>query len=220
LASDDCEPRATALFTRVVTDLPKESIFFDIGANIGKYTWLAASLRSDLIIHSFEPDLSNFELLQKTKLGCSNKNIHLHCMAISDADGSAAFAVDHVTGATGTLETDENFTARHYRSKSEKVEVKVSRLSTVVDHFGSPWLIKIDVEGHETSVFDGAGGLLLSSNPPLIMFECFEHPLPFQFKFDEANYCLFDADNGGTANESTTNYWAIQQCSQLLSIFT
>ena len=94
LAPEDCEPKVTKVFEEIVRNLPADAIFFDIGANIGKYTWYAASIQPGISIHAFEPDASNFELLQKTLKECLNRSVTLHYAAISNHDGTAEFTSD------------------------------------------------------------------------------------------------------------------------------
>lgn len=76
LAPEDCEPNVTKAFINIIQRLPAGSRFFDIGANIGKYTWYAASLQSNMSIHAFEPDINNFHLLELTRKECPHKDIN------------------------------------------------------------------------------------------------------------------------------------------------
>jgi FkbM family methyltransferase len=214
LAPEDCEPTITKVFEEIVRNLPEDAIFFDVGANIGKYTWHAASLQPKIAIHSFEPDASNFELLQKTLKECLNRSVKLHYAAISNHDGTAEFTSDAITGATGTLEMGQTFTQRHFSWGGKTVKVDVVRLDTIAHKVGYPSLIKIDVEGHEHAVFQG-GREVFERSRPIVLFECFSHPLPFQSFIDSLHYVLFDADKTGPASLSTTNYWAVPKESPL-----
>lgn len=92
--------------------------------------------------------------------------------------------------------------------------MEVATLDTVASEVGYPNLIKIDVEGHEHAIFEGATDVF-RKNRPIVLFECFVHPLPFQNYFHSSDYVLFDADKTGEAHEETTNYWAVPKESPL-----
>ena len=63
---------------------------------------------------------------------------------------------------------------------SRRVTVPVVTLDTVIEHFGVPYFIKIDVEGFEEKVLDG-----LSTQPALLSFE-------FNTAFLEATFRCLD----------------------------
>ena len=112
------------------------------------------------------------------------------------------------------MELGQTFTQEHFSSAGTKVKVEVAQLDTIALKVGYPSLIKIDVEGHEHAVFQG-GTEVFERSRPIVLFECFLHPLPFQSFFDSRQYILFDADKTGPASLSTTNYWAVPKESPL-----
>ncbi|MDR6240320.1 FkbM family methyltransferase [Aureibacter tunicatorum] len=60
-------------------------IILDIGANIGWYSSLLSSQISENVhIHSFEPDPSNFSLLQANLAHNASSNVSAHQMGVSD----------------------------------------------------------------------------------------------------------------------------------------
>jgi len=63
---------------------------------------------------------------------------------------------------------------------ARKATVPIVTLDTVIQHFGVPYFIKIDVEGFEEKVLDG-----LSIQPPLVSFE-------FNTAFLEATFRCLD----------------------------
>lgn len=149
-------------------------VFWDIGANIGFYTWLLMSSNYEMESVLFEPDPNNISLLQKTLKYSHLTKVKIVPNAISNLVGEANFAVDLITGATGTLETPEQtFIERYYGEKPKSVNVQTITLDSLLDceHINSPDLIKIDVEGAEHKVFDG-GMKLIAKYQPIIIFEC------------------------------------------------
>jgi hypothetical protein len=109
MVSGALEPRIKRLFLALLEKIPPESLFFDVGANIGLYTWLAAGVRNDLKIFAFEPDPQNFRLLTKTALAWRANNVSLRQIGLSDVCGTAVFKRDIITSATGSLEQAGSF---------------------------------------------------------------------------------------------------------------
>ena len=65
IRTDNAEPETCGMFKKLNT-IFKPGIFFDIGANIGFYTWFLYSLNNQMKCYCFEPDPTNFKLIQKT----------------------------------------------------------------------------------------------------------------------------------------------------------
>ena len=61
-----------------------EGWFFDIGANIGLYSWLIRKTCPQRKILAFEPDPKNFELLKTTMKAGGLKNLELSPYALSN----------------------------------------------------------------------------------------------------------------------------------------
>jgi FkbM family methyltransferase len=139
---------------------------FDVGANRGQY---ATMLRKDAgykgLILSFEPNPDVFVELQKA--AASDRKWHVFNMALSDFDGTASFnimAADQFSSLKKPSgEQDAIFADRNKVTKT--VEMQCRRLVTllpelVAQHgFARPFL-KMDTQGHDLSVCEGAGAVL------------------------------------------------------------
>ena len=139
---------------------------FDVGANRGQY---ATMLRKDAgykgLILSFEPNPDVFVELQKA--AASDRKWHVFNMALSDFDGNASFnimAADQFSSLKKPSgEQDAIFADRNKVTKT--VEMQCRRLDTllpelVAQHgFVRPFL-KMDTQGHDLSVCEGAGAVL------------------------------------------------------------
>lgn len=130
--------------------------FADVGANVGSYSILAAATGAQVV--SFEPIPAAFQALLD--------NVHLNRMA------SQVTAVQQAVGAeegmlhmTHDQDTTNHATTQSTIGSSTAMEVSQTRLDIALRGFGTPKLIKIDVEGFESQVLDGASGLL--SDPRL-----------------------------------------------------
>lgn len=138
----------------------------DIGANIGYFTMLMArAVGPGGRVHAFEPVSENADLLERSV--AENRfgdRVVIHRTALGNVPGAAALAT--LALAAGSQNSGGSFLAgaADVPSGHEKRIVAVSRLDDIV--FGDRVsLVKIDVEGAEPLVFDGASGLLKRDAP-------------------------------------------------------
>jgi FkbM family methyltransferase len=135
-------------------------VCFDIGANIGIFTVLLARWAHDGHVHAFEPIEHSASVLRINLELNGIANATLHTSVLSDREGDVTFAVAK-DGAYSSL--------RHTGRKSQK-EVRTvasTRIDTFIASIGrSPDVMKIDVEGAELPVLQGAAGLLRSEQRP------------------------------------------------------
>ena len=76
----------------------------------------------------------------------------------------------------------------------ERVVVPTLTLDTLLEHFDAPSVVKIDVEGAEHLVLQGAAGLLRDVRPALIVEVGSEAREAATRVLREAGYTLFDGD--------------------------
>jgi FkbM family methyltransferase len=135
------------VFEYLNAHLSEKDIFFDIGANAGFYSLLAAHKGAQ--VHAFEPFPSVVALLVKNTKG---KSIMVHSEAVSDINGRVCMekgkrpGLNHVS-ANGTIEVSS--------IKLDDAQI-------------TPTVMKVDVEGHEMNVFRGAQNLLTHHHPIII----------------------------------------------------
>lgn len=129
--------------------------FLDIGANFGLYSVHAGLGGEFESVHAFEPDNRNLASFNANlKLNGLLGTIFLHEIALSDHNGAVSFqlAGDGFAGKNRVLGKKTN----------DSKEIEARRLDSVLTPDG-PICLKIDVEGHETAVLEGAIGLLEGS---------------------------------------------------------
>jgi len=141
---------------------------FDIGANFGYYTVMAASkVGPSGIIHSFEPNKSAYELLKtNVKTNEFEKIVFCHDSCIGETDGETDFYVSEESSFSSRGQTE--------RAKlMEKRKVPLRSLDSLMPELGLSKIgaIKIDVEGFEFSVLRGAREMIRNSPNLLIMME-------------------------------------------------
>ena len=139
--------------------IQENTVLYDIGANVGYFSLLAAVLTgSQGQVYAFEPLPRNVDFLkQHIALNCLD-NIEVIEAAVSDREGQAAFAL----GAS---------TAMGHIGETGEIEVDLVSLDALLDRgeIKPPDTIKIDVEGAEFEVLQGARNLLSRYRPILFL---------------------------------------------------
>lgn len=139
---------------------------FDVGANHGQY---ATTLRRDIgfagTIFSFEPNPEVFAALEAR--AARDPRWHVFNMALSDFDGTADFNIMAAHQFSSLERPDESrdpiFAERARIART--VQMQCRRLDTLLPElrtahgFATPFL-KMDTQGHDLSVCEGAGALL------------------------------------------------------------
>jgi FkbM family methyltransferase len=151
--------------------LREEDVFFDIGANVGSYTLLASGATKCKTL-CFEPSPVTFSILsQNIKLNKLLTKAKAHNLAIGNETGYLNFTENEDT--TNHVVTDLDATP------STTIEVKK------LDDFSeeSPALLKLDVEGFETEVLNGARTVLDDPKLKAIIIEL--NGSGYRYGFDE-----------------------------------
>jgi len=141
----------------------------DIGAHIGVMTSLLAR-RSGARgrVDAFEPQPATYDLLRENvRLWDSGAAIHLHQVAASDESGVAALYIPDESQRNDSLST------LIPRSGFRPVTTERKRLDDVLFDV-SPTVAKLDVEGAELAVLNGARRVLASIRD--LVFEHREYP--------------------------------------------
>lgn len=170
VGKDLLEPGTTALMDVLITRCGPR-VFWDVGANVGFYSWFFLSRVPDGQALLLEPEPDNLTLLRKTIRNAGLTGATCLPVAASHAVGHERFARDPVSGATGGLATvGDPFITRHYGLEAPTISVPTTTLDDLASDHSPPQLVKIDVEGAELGVLRGADNLL-STHAPLVLFE-------------------------------------------------
>jgi FkbM family methyltransferase len=159
-------------FTSLVRNHELKTLF-DIGANIGLYSFTFLQASPSGRAFSVEPDLINLSLLKKTLSSALhyNRNVQIVPCAISSSEGTAVFFVDPISGATGSIKSTSNpFVKRAYSIEPSSRIVETKTIDSLVSDFNSaPDIIKIDVEGAELDVIKGGESTIRRKLPVIIV---------------------------------------------------
>lgn len=141
--------------------LRKEDVFCDIGANIGSYTILASGV-TGASSFAFEPVPATFRHLRNNiSINSLELLVKTYNLGLDKKEGQLYF--------TSGLDTVNHAVAEGEPSE-KTIRVKVSRLDTILQT-EVPALIKIDVEGFEKYVLEGAQQTLSSPGLKAIIIE-------------------------------------------------
>jgi FkbM family methyltransferase len=195
----------THLVHTILTFLNTKSnlVFYDIGANIGYYGLIAGTLHK-ATVHSFEPTPEYAKnILSAAKLNHISDRLTVHNYALSNNEGSATFTQ---TGSGSSLEADFNLGTN---LPTTTVLTKILDTEVVNQNIPLPNFIKIDVEGHEWAVFEGATKTINKSKPIVFLEMCTtlseigrDYINPYYTKtldfFNDQGYSIFLCHNNGT----------------------
>ncbi len=160
----DLDRKVSQLIAHLVR--PGDTVM-DVGANLGLVTLqLAVLVGPNGLVHAFEPNPALCELLSQTLERNAARNVRLHSYALGLETGRLPLVIPDGNAGMGSLISDA-------RAGWRRVEVVVRPLSEVVAELrvGPVRLLKIDVEGFEAAVLEGARAWLFSSPPDAILFE-------------------------------------------------
>ncbi len=183
---DLVEPEQTTVFAK---NIHAGDVFFDVGANVGYYTVFGSRLvgaRGQVV--SFEPVVRNLSHLYRHITINKLQNVSVIPSACSDKISLAAFSSGQNT-AMGHLADESQKDSR----KKDLSLVSTVTLDAVAEKLGvCPNAIKIDVEGAELSVLNGAKDKVLPAKPKIFLSlhseslrtDCLDFLKNFGYKFE------------------------------------
>ena len=136
----------------------------DVGANVGHYTKRFSDLtgpRGRVI--AFEPVSATFELLAANAARFEHSNVTLLNAAASDATRVLGIDIPMF---------DSGLTNYYQAALTSSATARLQVMTLSIDSLGLPSnvkLLKIDAEGHDAVVLQGAQGLLERARPTLII---------------------------------------------------
>jgi FkbM family methyltransferase len=192
--------------------VPERAVTVDVGANCGLYTRKLARLSRK--VHAFEPSRKMAEILRRT----SAPNVSVHEIALSDQIGEAELFIpkDNDQLVHGLASLEPRLMAPGQKVASARVPM--ARLDAIVHEDVA--FVKIDVEGHELNVLNGAVELLENSQPVFLVEAEDRHraqatQLLFEF-FDARCYRGYFVATGGAVPVDEFRIEVMQDTSSLL----
>ncbi len=146
------------LFVKVLESLEANSTIFDVGANVGFYSMLSATVLPSSNVYAFEPLPRNIDFLRRHIALNKFENIKLIPSAVGSVKGTALFD-DSTNPSMGALSPDG------------KTQVEVVCVDDLLSSgfIRVPDLIKMDIEGGEIEALKGMQNML-KNQPPKAIF--------------------------------------------------
>ena len=142
----------------IVASLRAGMVFYDLGANVGFFSLLAARYVGTAgHVYAFEPLARNLEYLNRHIELNGVSNITVVPKAVADRAGTAGFAVrDHSTS---------------HLCDAGEVKVEVTTLDSFCMQQGvrPPDIVKVDIEGAEIAMLRGGARCLAERTPVVFM---------------------------------------------------
>ncbi len=178
----------------------------DIGANIGNHTINFSKRFSH--VYSFEPNPHTFKILKFNT--DSNNNVTAFNLGLSDTNGFLSLYEDISNyGRSSAIHTNGIST----------VNIEVKKLDDFIDLITNVKLIKIDVEGMEFNVLNGAKKVI-SKFQPIIIFE--QHLTEFKDKSETQSIrYLRDLEYEliWVINSNASKPWIVRRLNNIYEIF-
>lgn len=197
-------------YVEIFRDLIKNiGVFYDVGANIGYYSLIAAAENKDIQVIAFEPASGPLFYLRENVRINKFKNITIEPLALAEADGETKFF--EVTNKkyrylkhnlSGESNAGSKISGRNYKTCS----VKIKKLDGYFKEspFGQIDLMKLDTEGTEHLILEHAQEVISSMKPIIIcetLFSTIEHELENIMK--SHNYLFFNHTERGLVEVSS-----------------
>ncbi|GAA4329162.1 FkbM family methyltransferase [Flaviaesturariibacter amylovorans] len=140
--------------------VPPGALIFDIGGNDGHKT--EAFLHLARTVVTCEPDAQNVHTL-RVRFRNRRQRVHIEPVALGAAPGTLPLQVHHPGSAFNTLnpkfraitEADRATRWNEEIAFTGTTDVPVTTLDALIEKYGVPTFVKIDVEGYELEVVKG-----------------------------------------------------------------
>lgn len=156
----------------MLDSIQQGDLFVDVGANVGHFSMLAASKKAEVI--SIEPIPDTYQRLCKNiRLNQFESLVTCENLGIGKEVGELKFTSSKDVMNSVALDTDTNC-----------ITVPVTSLNTLLKD-KNPKMIKIDVEGYEYFVLEGATEVLQKESLQFLLIELNESSLKFKISSDQ-----------------------------------
>jgi FkbM family methyltransferase len=160
------EPGIVASIREAVAASPSRTLL-DVGANIGLISLAVLAAIPESCVFAFEPGPHQQALLAETirRNGLEGR-LELSDAALSDASGTASFAVHSTKHAAG-----DGFLDTHRSGPARTVRVRTETVDDWWERKGRPpvGVVKLDTEGSELLILRGAAAFLDACRPTLFL---------------------------------------------------
>lgn len=156
----------------IVDNFRAGDVLFDIGANVGIYSMLAATSNPEGTVVAVEPMPATFARLCENARVNGLRNVRPYCVAISDRTGLGTFNFASLSEGSSMHSLGASTATEQFgETVVFQSGIGVVTLDDLAAVAGAPSLIKIDVDGGEDDVLAGAEGVLRDPTLRSILLE-------------------------------------------------
>lgn len=169
------------------------SVVWDIGANIGLFSFAAAGLSGPTgRVYALEPDTTLINLLRRSaRLNPHAAPVDIIPCAASESVSLARFNIASRSRASNFL---DGFGATQAGGIRETQNVFTVSLDWMAERIPPPDVLKVDAEGAEPAVFRGAVHLLKSKRPMILFESLVGNRKELALFFSRFGYTFYDSD--------------------------
>jgi len=157
-----------------IRNFEKNSVFYDIGANVGIYT-IFATIIKDISVFSFEPEANNFQsLMENLIVNNLTHQVNAYPISISDKSSLTNLFLSRFEKGSSHHMVDESL---DHNLQEKKFSLKQGIYSSSLDEILYTWnlpcpnYLKIDVDGIESKIIYGAKKTLKNDDLKSILIE-------------------------------------------------
>jgi FkbM family methyltransferase len=165
--------KEVAFYRNTLQGFRTGSLIFDIGANQGHKTDIFLRLGAKVV--SIDPDEANQDVLRQRflKYRLKPKMVDVEGKAVSDVSTIKTLWIDAPGSAKNTLSPKWVDTLRNHEERfgysihfAFERKIQTTTIENLITTYGTPFFIKVDVEGHEVNVLRG-----MKQPVPYVSFE-------------------------------------------------
>lgn len=156
----------------ILKQITKNDIIFDVGANVGNYTKMIFSEQcpTEFYIYCFEPSKQTFQLLKNNLSEFTN--LRLFNFAFGNTNSTSKLYLTTDSRQSSLMKRDNKHWGENYKQVEEE-EVKVCTIDSFLyeQNLEEIFFLKIDAEGFELKILQGALNLVKNKKIRYIQFE-------------------------------------------------
>ncbi|QPC82034.1 FkbM family methyltransferase [Phototrophicus methaneseepsis] len=165
---------------RLLPQFDETCVVFDVGANVGSWSKQVLLVKPNASIYAFEPSSYTFSELKKNNFP---SNVHLNHLGLGKAESELKLQI------YGDGHGQNSLHDLYGKPSVSEETVHISTITKYVHECSMDYidLLKIDTEGHELFVLQGADSLLKEKRIKTIQFE-------YGAQYSSAGVLLADVD--------------------------
>ncbi len=153
------------LLRALLQNLKQGEVTYDIGANIGLYTLALSIHQPTNQVYAFEPSPDTFaKLTANLLLNKTSSNVKPLQVAIGNTNGEVNFMISSEQERSSLFTSEASFGVAEVK---KTIKVTVRTLDSFIGQLPPPRHIKIDAEGSEAIILEGAAETIRKYKPLL-----------------------------------------------------